>query len=209
VNYQFAYTWSHLIDDRNMTMVPITDFSGARGNGDTDVRHQLRATFGYELPFARRRFYGGWEVNGALSLYSGFPFSVTAAANTLNIGEATRADRLRDGNLPSSERTVERWFDLDAFANPGFRLYGNSGRNILVGPGTKVLDFSLFKNFAIREGMRVQFRAEAFNITNTPQFNQPVGSIGAANSGRITSAGSEVTLQRTPRQIQLALKFLF
>jgi hypothetical protein len=209
VHYQFAYTWSHLIDDRNMAMVPITNLRLARGNGETDVRHQLRATFGYEIPFAKRRFYGGWELNGALSLYSGFPFSVTAAANTLNIGEGTRADRLRDGNLPPSERTIERWFDLDAFANPGFRLYGNGGRNILIGPGTKALDFSLFKNFAIREQMRLQFRAEAFNITNTPQFNQPVGSIGAANSGRITSAGSEVTLQRTPRQIQLALKFLF
>jgi hypothetical protein len=209
MHYQLGYTWAHLIDNRDVTLMPITDFSGARGNGATDVRHQLRLTFGYELPWAKQRFYGGWELNGALSLYSGFPFSVNAAANTLNIGEGTRADRLRDGNLPSSQRTIERWFDLDAFANPGFRLRGNGGRNILEGPGTKALDFSIFKNFPIREGWKLQFRTEAFNISNTPQFNQPLGSIGAPNSGRITSAGSELTLQRTPRQIQFALKLLF
>jgi hypothetical protein len=209
MHYQLGYTWSHLIDDRDMTLVPITDFRGARGAGDTDVRHQFRGTFGYELPWAKKKLYGGWEFNGALTLYTGFPFSVNAAANTLNIGEGTRADRLADGNLPPSRRTIERWFDLDAFANPGFRLYGNGGRNILRGPATRALDFSLFKNFQIREKMKLQFRTEAFNISNTPQFNQPVGSIGAPNSGRVTSAGSEVTLQRTPRQIQLALKLLF
>jgi hypothetical protein len=209
MHYQVAYTWSHLIDDRDGALVPISNFSLARGNGETDVRHMARITFGYELPFANKRFYGGWEMNGALSLYTGFPFSVNAGANTLNIGEGTRADRLRDGSLPASERRIERWFDTDAFANPGFRQWGNGGRNILRGPGTKALDFSLFKSFQIRERFKLQFRTEVFNISNTPQFNQPVGSIGAVNSGRITSAASEATLQRTPRQIQFALKLLF
>lgn len=209
MHYQFGYTWAHLIDDRDITLLPISDLRAAKANGVTDVRHQLRATFGYEIPWAKKKIYGGWEVNAVLSLYSGFPFSVNAGSNTLNIGEGTLADRLRDGNLPVSQRTIERWFDLDAFTNPGFRMYGNSGKNVLVGPGTKALDFSLFKNFAIRESVKLQFRTEAFNITNTPQFNQPVGSIGAANSGRITSAGSELTLQRTPRQIQFALKLIF
>lgn len=209
MHYQFGYTWAHLIDDRDVTALPITDFRGAKANGATDVRHQLRSTFGYEIPWAKKRIYGGWELNAALSLYSGFPFSVNAGSNSLNIGEGTLADRLRDGNLPVGQRTIERWFDLDAFANPGFRMYGNSGKNVLVGPGTKALDFSLFKNFTIRESMKLQFRTESFNITNTPQFNQPVGSIGATNSGRVTSAGSELTLQRTPRQIQFALKLIF
>ncbi|MBS1823876.1 MAG: TonB-dependent receptor [Acidobacteria bacterium] len=209
MHYQFGYTWAHLIDDRDMTLLPITDLRGAKANGTTDVRHQMRATFGYEIPWAKKKLYGGWEINTALTLYSGFPFSVNAGSNSLNIGEGTLADRLRDGNLPVSQRTIERWFDLDAFANPGFRMYGNSGKNVLVGPGTKALDLSLFKNFQIRESMKLQFRAETFNFTNTPQFNQPVGSIGAVNSGRITSAGSELTLQRTPRQIQFALKLIF
>ena len=149
-------------------------------------------------------------MNGTLSLYSGFPFTVLASANTLNNGVGTRANRLRDGNLPTSERTVERWFDIDAFANPGFRQWGNSGRNILSGPGTKQVDLALFKTFKAREGRaEIQFRTEAFNLANTPQFNQPVNTIGNTNSGRITSAGSPVTLQRTQRQLQFALKVLF
>jgi outer membrane receptor protein involved in Fe transport len=209
LHYQLAYTWSHAIDNREITQLPISDLRGAKGNSDNDVRHQFRSTFGYQLPWAAKKLWGGWELNGALSLYTGFPFSVLAGSNTLNNGENTRADRLRDGTLPGSERTIARWFNLDAFSNPGFRLYGNGGRNVLNGPGTRTLDFSVFKNFPVGEGRRVQFRAESFNISNTPQFNQPTASIGAANSGRILSAGSEATLQRTQRQVQLALKLLF
>jgi len=104
---------------------------------------------------------------------------------------------------------LQRWFDLNAFANPGFRVWATAGRNILFGPGTKQLDLSLFKSFTFQENKRVQFRAEFFNITNTPQFNQPNSAIGSPNSGRITSAGSDATLQRTERQVQLALKILF
>jgi hypothetical protein len=79
------------------------------------------------------------------------------------------------------------------------------------GPGTKQLDFSAFKNFALSEdGVRsLQFRAEFFNIFNTPQFNNPVATIGAPGAGVITSAGSPYTFQRLSREIQLALKFYF
>jgi hypothetical protein len=221
IQYQLAYTYSHLIDNLDLAAQPIFNLAGARGNSDLDIRHQFRGTFGYELPVGRGKpllggangfttaLLGGWQVNGVLSLYTGFPFSVNAASNTLNIGEGTRADRLSDGNLPNDQRTIQRWFDLNAFANPGFRVWGNGGRNVLWGPGTKQLDLSLFKSFAIGESARVQFRAEFFNVSNTPQFNQPNGSIGSPNSGRITSAGSDATLQRTERQVQLALKIIF
>jgi len=153
---------------------------------------------------------GGWEMNGTLSLYSGLPFTVLAGANTLNNGVGTRADRLRSGSLPADQRTVERWFDLDAFANPGFRQWGNGGRNILSGPATKQADMSLAKTFKARDGkMDIQFRSEFFNFTNTPQFNQPINTIGNPNSARITAAGSPATLQRTQRQLQFAIKVLF
>ena len=79
------------------------------------------------------------------------------------------------------------------------------------GPGTKQLDCSLFKAFPFSPdgGRRVEFRAEAFNLTNTPQFNNPNGTFGAAGFGTITSAGAPLTLQRTSRQLQLALKLYF
>ena len=88
-------------------------------------------------------------------------------------------------------------------------MFGNSGRNILRGPGTKQIDLSLFKNFRMGEQRRVEFRVEAFNALNTPQFNNPNASIGFSGVGRITSAGSPTVYQRTSRQVQLALKIYF
>jgi hypothetical protein len=221
VSYQLAYTYSHLIDNEDVNNLPIFNFSGARGNGDYDLRHQFRGTFTYELPFGRGKtllansnrfvnaFLGGWQVNGVLSLYTGFPFSAIAAANTLNIGGNTYPDRLANGNLPSDQRSLAHWFNVAAFANPGFQAWGNAGRNILWGPHTAQLDGSLMKTFSIVEHKQLQFRAEVFNLTNTPQFNPPVNTLGSPNSGTITSAGSDATLQRTERQVQLALKFIF
>ncbi|MYB52068.1 MAG: TonB-dependent receptor plug domain-containing protein [Acidobacteriia bacterium] len=224
-HYQVAYTYSHCLDDRSIGGIPISNLALAKGNCGFDIRQNLRATWGWELPFGRGKtlgtnvlpavnhLIGGWQVNGGVSLYGGIPFSVVAGGNTLNNGVGgVRPDQLRDGNLPPSERQVTRWFDTEAFANPGFRLYGTAGRNILVGPGTKQIDLSIFKNFQLTEGVRLQFRTEFFNAFNTPQFNNPRGAgvrVGAAAMGRITRAGSEPTLQRTQRQVQMALKLFF
>ncbi|HLJ17665.1 MAG TPA: carboxypeptidase regulatory-like domain-containing protein [Bryobacteraceae bacterium] len=221
LSYQIAYTYSHLIDNLDPSNLPIFNLSGARGNGDYDIRHQLRGTFSYELPFGRGKtllanssrlvnaLAGGWQINGVLSLYTGFPFSVIAAANTLNIGEGSYPNRLANGNLPAGQRTLQHWFDVSAFTNPGFQQWGNAGRNILWGPHTTQLDASLFKTFTIRERQHLEFRVETFNLTNTPQLNPPINTLGSPNSGSITSAGSDATLQRTERQVQLAIKYLF
>ena len=168
----------------------------------------------YQLPLKvsgkLNHVVGGWQVNGILSLYDGLPFSVSAP-NTLNIGSGTRADRLREGSLPPSQRTIDRWYDIDAFVAPGPQQFGNSGRNILNGPGTKQLDLSIFKEWYFGEdrARRLQFRAEFFNFTNTPQFNNPTASVGSAANGTIRAAGSPLTLQRTPRHIQFGLKLYF
>jgi len=92
--------------------------------------------------------------------------------------------------------------------SPGNYTFGNSGRNILYGPGTKQVDLSAFKDFAFKEdgSRRLEFRAEAFNVMNTPQFNNPNAQIGNAAAGTITSAGAPLLFQRTSREIQLALK---
>ena len=82
---------------------------------------------------------------------------------------------------------------------------GNEGRNILTGPANRRLDLSLFKNFSINESMKIQFRVEGFNVTNTANFANPSGALGSAAYGTISSLQSLAT----PRQIQLALKFLF
>ena len=220
LNYQVSYTWSHCISASGGSL-PITDLRGEKGDCGTNIPSFFQSTFGYEFPFGRgkpllggvnavaNQIIGGWEIHGGLRLYDGLRFTPSARSNTLNIGAGSRADRLRDGNLPPGQRNINRWFDVDAFAEPGFRMWGNSGPNVLEGPGTKQLDLSIFKNFSISESKRLQFRAEFFNITNTPQFNTPNSRIGTGNAGRITRAGSEPTLQRTQRMIQLGLRFVF
>lgn len=220
LNFLGAYTYSHAIDENSSPLnspMDVRDFRRDRGSADFDVRQRLSLSWTWELPVkvkvegTLRRVIGGWQANGIVSLYGGLPFSVQSATNSLNIGSGSRADRLRDGSLASGERTIERWFDVSAFTAPGPQLFGNSGRNILRGPGTKQVDFSLFKDFPLsgNSGRRLQFRGEFFNVTNTPQFNNPNATIGVPGAGMIGSAGSPVSFQRTSRQIQFALKLSF
>jgi hypothetical protein len=218
LNFLASYTWSHSIDEASAHYGQPMDLRNIRvdrGNSDFDTPHRLALSFGYELPFKAsgpaKYAVEGWQLNGIWSWFGGLPFGVASATNTLNIGSGTRADRLRDGKLSSDQRSLQRWFDIDAFTAPGAQMFGNGGRNILRGPGTNQVDFSMFKMFPLgaNEARRLQFRAEFFNISNSPQFNNPNATIGAAGAGTITSAGAPINLQRTSRQIQLALKFYF
>jgi hypothetical protein len=111
-----------------------------------------------------------------------------------------RPNRIRDGSLPEGLRDPARWYDLEAFVAPPALIYGNSGRNILRAPGRMNVDASVARVFALAERVRLQFRGEAFNLLNTPQFGLPGATIGAAGAGII---GSVVTPER---QIQLALR---
>lgn len=144
---------------------------------------------------------GGWQINGINTFQTGLPFTPTANSATVNTGTGSRPDRTGNGTL--SNGTVDRWFDTSAFATPAQFTYGNSGRNILYGPGRVNFDFSLFKEFGITEGLKLQFRTEFFNTFNTPQFDLPNAAIGAGNAGTITG------IVGTPRQIQFGLKLVF
>jgi hypothetical protein len=132
---------------------------------------------------------------------SGIPFTVTTSGGITNAGGADRPNRIGEGTLPSSQRTIDHWFDTTAFVVQPQFTYGNAGRNILFGPGLKNLDLSLSKSFAITESKRLQFRAESFNFTNTPAFGQPGATLNGLGVGQITSAGD-------PRRIQFGLKFI-
>jgi hypothetical protein len=218
VNLQLGYTYSHSIDeasgDFNAPM-DLRNFRVDRGNSDYDVRHRLVASWTWDLPLdARGRWnlvVGGWQLNGIAMFYDGLPFSVQSATNTLNTGNGTRADRIASGELPGGQRTLDRWFEVTAFIAPGPQRFGNGGRNILRGPGTKQADLSLFKEFHFSEDRvrRLQFRSEFFNITNTPQFNNPANTVGSPGAASIRSAGAPLTFQRTSRQIQFGLKLYF
>jgi len=217
-----AYTYSHSIDDAASPQNS-QDLSADRGNSSFDVRHHLVISWLYNLPFGKDgRFLnhisgvsnalGGWQLNGIITLMTGQYFSPSSGVNTLGSGAGTqRPNRIADGNLPASERTVNDWFNLKAFTTPAPYMFGNAGRDILVGPGTKQADISLFKRFKLgtNEKRWLQFRAEVFNLLNTPQFNNPNATIGVSTAGTITSAGDPYSYQRTSRQIQLALKLYY
>jgi hypothetical protein len=184
---------------------------------------------------AGRYVLGGWQVNGILTLRTGFPFTV-AQGNTLNtFNSVVRPDRLRSGKL--SNPTVNQWYDTEAFRLVTCQVdalasrchYGSSGNSVLDGPGAKNLDFSVFKNIPIKgERTRVQFRAEFFNLFNTPNFNIPnrtltsstaflprvdpvTGAIGPdpIQGGRSAGPGAITSLALPMRVIQFGLKFLF
>jgi hypothetical protein len=224
LNFQLAYTYSHATDYASLDIgsggALFTDSYNQRldyGNADFNIPQRFVASTTYLLPFHAKGLWRpiveGWQANGILSLYDGVPFSVLSATNTLNIGSGSRAELIGPGNgsLPGGDRTVQHWFNVGAFSAPPTLQFGDAARNSLEGPATKQLDFSAFKNFALGEdtGRSLQFRAEFFNIFNTPQFNNPVATIGAPGAGAIVSAGSPYTFQRLSREVQLALKLYF
>ncbi len=227
VRFTGAWTWAHSIDDTsgessNSPIQNARDLAAQRASSTFDIRHKLALSGTYEMPFGKGKRWansapkpvdwliGGWQVNNILTLMTGLPFTPVMQTSTLNTGTGSQfPNRIRSGVLPSGERSIDRWFDVSAFAAPAQFAFGNSGRNILYGPGTKQVDVSLFKSFPFGESRRVEFRAEAFNALNTPQFNNPNASIGFSGAGKITSAGNPTVYQRTSRQIQLALKLYF
>ena len=221
-----AYTYSHSIDN-----VPTQQGGGSegpvpqdiryrfldRGSSSFDLRHPTSQSVIYDLPFGRgRRFgianpvgraiFGGWQVNGILTLQSGLPFTPTLATSVSNAG-GSRPDRLTSGQL--ADPTLTRWFDTSfntpgsAWATPRQYTYGNGGRNILRGPGRTNLDCSIFREQQIAERYRLQIRGEFFNAFNHPQFDLPNATIGSAAAGVISSTVG------SPRDIQLSLRLMF
>ena len=226
LTYQASYTYSHALDDNSATAVgfgtAVNYYNEAAdyGNSDLNVPNRFVGTVNYSFPFHASTWHKplaeGWQVNAIASYYDGFPFSVLAGTNSLNVSDsivprATLNSGNGNGSLAGGQRSIHEWFNTlpTVFTNPGAQQWGNSGRNILQGPGTKNIDFSVFKNIALKEAQKLELRAEFFNLFNTPQFNNPNATVGATNFGTVSSAGSPTTLQRVSREIQLAAKINF
>jgi hypothetical protein len=213
------YTWSKSIDynsgQRDLDGVNIINpwnVRAYRGLSDFSVKHGLVVSYLWRLPMLPnsqalvRHALGGWEASGIWKWASGFPLSVTSSEDRALSGiGADLADLVGNPFLdPNRARKdlIARYFNTSAFTLAAMGTFGNSGRNILIGPGTFNIDLGAMKNFKIRERFNVQFRAEAFNLLNMPQLNNPNTSVTAPQYGQITSA-------RAARIIQLAVKWRF
>jgi hypothetical protein len=211
-----SYTWNKAIDlnsdnDGGVTLTNVYDPQYNRGPADYDVTHTLSSAWVYELPIARGHWYGNWQTSGILYLRSGLPFTVTQTQGVQSTGTGNRPDRIADGRLDNP--TIERWFDTSAFRAPAdvTGTYGDAGRNILRGPGQFNIDFSIIKTTRIAN-LDTEFRVEAFNLLNHPQFAQPNTQLGNAAFGTIAAMlpnPSCALCGTTERNIQFALKVRF
>jgi hypothetical protein len=247
LSFLSSYTFSKSIDDApgistnsdasNDTPQSSINLRDERGHSDFDISHRYVLSTNYELPFGRQRrflrnsstivnmIFGNWDLSGILTLQSGAPLSVFISTSfdvSRTFGRADRPNLVGDLFAPGPNcpqpRTPSCWFNRDALRVPAAGTFGNLGRNSLVGPTLKNLDFGLFKNFPIREQMSVQFRAEFFNLTNRPNFSLPTniitsftpstGVITDARVGRIDGA-ADGNLTGAQRQIQFGIKFSF
>jgi hypothetical protein len=187
----------------------VTLFDKSRGPSGFDVKHRFVLSWVWELPFGegRKLASGGalkpiledWQFGGIVTLATGRPFTVFLNTG-VNNGAPSWPNRIGDGRL--DDASVDRWFDTSAFVAPPPNTYGDSGRGVLYAPGTQTVDVSLSRTFPIRR-FRVQFRADAFNLLNTPQFGFPNQNIGSPTAGRITTTVGD------NRSLQFALKLDF
>jgi Carboxypeptidase regulatory-like domain len=197
-----------------------------KGRCDYDVPHNFVTSYIWELPFGKgRRFLGsapkaldyvigGWQWQGINTLQSGVPFNISISVDRANTATSQRPDSIAPPVQPNS---LSCWYftssnpacksllpsQADTFVLPALNTYGNAGRNLMRGDRLIQLDMSLIKNFPVTESKTFEFRAQVFNLTNTPSFAAPNGSVNLATGGTITATRNQ------PRLYEFGLKFSF
>jgi hypothetical protein len=229
-----AYTFSKAInmtDDDGWASLPLFNWGPAvyrnRALAGFDRSHILQFAWVYELPFGNGRKYAssglvsrlaeGWQVNGIFSAYSGTPFNVTASAASVNApGNSQTADQV----LPAVKKLGGIGPNVPFFDPLAFRAvtdvrFGNTGRNILRGPGVVNVNASLFRLFPLTERFKMEFRAEVHNFSNTPHFNNPAANASNMRlnpDGSLASLGNFLSItaaQADERQFRLGLRLSF
>ena len=228
------YTYSHSIDDATTLSYegqegfgnanPFAIHQFETGNSDLDLRHRFLASATYELPFgknfegAKKLALAGWQTNSVLVWNSGSPFSITdnftgfgnSVFNGIG-GGPTRPDQIAPATV--SNPNVAQAFNINAFAIPTLGTIGNTRRNSLYGPNFRHFDLSVFKEFPVTDRAKLQFRAETFNLTNTPNYFVANNQNDAPTTNAVQGAGfGKIVITNpnyTPRELQFALKLLF
>jgi hypothetical protein len=184
-----------------------------KGPADQNVARRFVIGGIWDLPFGRghalasqgwsSQLAGGWQLSAIYQVQDGLPFTAVLSFDNANAGNTSWPNRVCNGNLASP--TVSQWYNTSCFVAPAQYQFGNEGRNVLTGPGRNNLDFAMHRSFPIpgREKMALEFRAEAYNLFNHPQFQFPGATIGAATAGVISATAVP------NRELQLALRLAF
>lgn len=211
-NLQFkaSYTWSKSLDYNSLSLQGVVvqnsyNLRGDRGLSDFDARRRFVISVIYELPYRGVRFFEGWQFAAIVQAQSGNPINIVTSNSEINgVTGTLRPDLTGPIEIIGG---VDRWFDTSAFT-PVAR-FGNLGRNVIIGPGFNNTDFSVIKNIKLGDRMRMQFRAEFFDLFNHANFGQPGNVVGAPSFGRITNTRFPTGEAGSSRQAQFALKLIF
>jgi len=221
LTYLISYTWSKSIDlgcsgDYGVEGCELQNAYNPRGDRSVsgfDLTHSFSGSFIYELPFGKGKSFNpsnkvlryladGWQLNAIVILHSGTPYDVIYRGDLANTGNTfVRANLV--GDPTPGHRSPAGWINTSAFAIPPPFTFGDLGRNSLRSDWYRNVDCSLFRLFPIGERLRLEFRAEAFNATNSVVFAVPANVINAPGFGVVRSTAN------TPRQLQVALKLAF
>jgi hypothetical protein len=210
------YTWSKALANTQQggANAPLNQMGAClncdKGMTGFNVPQRLTIAAVWELPVGRGKLpapwkavLGGWAADVIATFSSGNPFTVNAPNNTAAPLTNFRANRLCDGRASLRDTDLRAnglyWLDTACFAAPPAGMFGNSGANIITGPGLNNWDIALEKNVRFKEALRLQFRAEFFNTWNHAQFKNPNAMVGDANFGQVVEA-------RDAREIQFGVK---
>jgi hypothetical protein len=222
LTFDANWTWSHSIDDAsdpgttlNETNLPQNVYATAPEKASSSFDHRQRAvvSFVYQIPLLEvrsrpsvNRFlhaaFGQWQAGGNFTAQTGAPFTVNISSDQANIGSGPAQRPDVSGNPNDGPKSPNEWFNTAVFSLPALYTFGNAPRNTVIGPGLSEFDLSLQKDIAIRESVKLQLRAEAYNLFNHPNFNIPNRIAFTSNFGQISSA-------QDSRQLQLAVKLIF
>jgi hypothetical protein len=213
-----SYAFGKSINYSGYNALGLVDYKGL---ARYDRRHILTYSAIYELPFGKGKqmanhgaaaaVLGGWQLNGLWTWESGLPLQFSASSTSLNApGNSQFPQQVAPVQILGNEGPGQFWFTPSSFANPAAGTIGNVGRNILSGPRLFNINASVFRRFNIRERTRLEFRAEAFNLTNTPWFDLPDTTLGDAAFGQITTAqGNQSVKVNQNRSLQGSLRLVF
>lgn len=200
-----AYTFAKSIDESSNTGGTIQynfpnaqdsrNLKSERGRSDFDIGHSFAGSLVWTPKFSKRAIGKDWQVSATSTVYSGPPYTPKVANFNFTNGEASRPDRIAKG--AAANQSIDQWFDRTAFpvVPVGSYRFGSSGRNILDGPGTFMVNASVSKRFYLAEKTYLQIRGESFNLPNHPNFNLPENRVDIISGGTITRAKNNRNFQ--------------